>query len=439
MFEQVNRLTGQPSWFLYEPIKLNGWTFAVVRIIDQVLRYGHPFVQRILVIGTLAVFGLAFLSVYLATVLYFRYRRKSVLWATSGWVSLLLITAFLIIRFFAFHEAGTSELSGRRILDQAGLASILDSQAGEGNLGVLVGVFIHTMQFDTPKDLSITGICWQKIPNDTDVDLTEGLNFSDSIESNFTEIYRKEELDYDSVGWAFDATLRQELDASRYPLDHETIDIRLWPKDLAESIQLIPDLEAYPVLNPALLPGLREGLQLSGWQLTGSFFNYQVNDPALDLGILQGSGSGTRPELQFSIVLKRNLLDVMIRHGIPLIVVLIMLFAVVVTSTRDPDKSKMIGFSPSGVTRLASALFFVVLLAHIQLRSSIDTQQVVLMELAYITTYLTIILVAVHNFVFQLSGSRSWIVDYEEGLIFKLLYWPIILTVLLVSIAAMLY
>jgi len=39
MFEQVNRLTGQPSWFLYEPIKLNGWTFAVVRIIDQVLSY----------------------------------------------------------------------------------------------------------------------------------------------------------------------------------------------------------------------------------------------------------------------------------------------------------------------------------------------------------------------------------------------------------------
>ena len=86
----------------------------------------------------------------------------------------------------------------------------------------------------------------------------------------------------------------------------------------------------------------------------------------------------------------------------------------------------MIGFNPSGVMRVGSALFFIVLLAHIQLRSTIQVQQVVFMEYIYFVVYLAILLVSLHTFLFSLERYNKGRLGYRNGLVQKLFYWPLL-------------
>ena len=124
--------------------------------------------------------------------------------------------------------------------------------------------------------------------------------------------------------------------------------------------------------------------------------------------------------------LKRNLLDAAMSNGIPLLAVLLMLFAILVTSTRDTDRSMLLGFNPSGVMRIISAFFFIVLLAHIHLRNTIQAQEVVFIEYLYFTAYLAIVLTSLHAFLFSLKVD-IWVIDYKDSLIVKLCYWPVLL------------
>ena len=189
---------------------------------------------------------------------------------------------------------------------------------------------------------------------------------------------------------------------------------------------LVPDLGSYTTTNPTSMPGLDAGLVLSGWRITGSFFEYRVSDYNTHFGIPGSLGGAQQPELVFNVSVTRNLLDVLLGNGIPLSIVLLLLFAALMTATSDEAKSKIIGFNPSGIVRLCSALFFVVLLAHIQLRNTINVQEIMFLEYFYFSVYLAILLVPLHAFLFFMVRSRFRILAYEDSLGFKLLYWPLI-------------
>ena len=251
--------------------------------------------------------------------------------------------------------------------------------------------------------------------------------------------YRREEGEELTVGWYIEATIRQQLDLSRYPLDHGDVSIRLWHRDFERNVALVPDLASYAATNPTALPGLAEGVSLSGWVMTASFFDYRRRSYNTDLGIPGAVGEGSFPELHFNITIKRSLINVVLTNGIPLLVVLLLLFAVLLSSTRDADQSKLLGFNPSSVVRLGSGLFFVVVLAHIQLRNTIPLQQIMLLEYSYFIVYLTILAVVVHSFVFFRRRPKLRVVEYEDSLIVKLLYWPVILGIQFAATAAVLY
>jgi len=60
--------------------------------------------------------------------------------------------------------------------------------------------------------------------------------------------------------------------------------------------------------------------------------------------------------------------------------------------------------------------------------SSLGTQKEVLLEFAYFTIYLAIVLTILHNFLFLMGSVNLWIIEYQESLVIKLLYWPFLLT-----------
>ena len=186
--------------------------------------------------------------------------------------------------------------------------------------------------------------------------IPRGVDFPDAIQRQFEEAYRRRRDQVETVGWRFEATLRQVMDLSRYPLDHDNLAIRLLPKDYDRRVILVPDLASYTMINPSAKPGLEETLELSGWSIVGSFFDFKYGNYNTDFGIPDYESEESMPELHFNIELKRNVLNAVIANGIPLIIVVLMLFAIIVKTTDDVDESKLFGFNPSGVMRICSAL-----------------------------------------------------------------------------------
>ena len=132
------------------------------------------------------------------------------------------------------------------------------------------------------------------------------------MDASFSEAYRRVQDGVETVGWYFHATLRQNIDIAKYPFDHGTLSIRLWYKDFDRRMLLVPDLASYTLTNPTSKPGLDKRLELTGWRISGSFFDYHLLNYETDFGI--GLDQATFPELNFRVGLKRNLINVAIRN-----------------------------------------------------------------------------------------------------------------------------
>ncbi len=110
----------------------------------------------------------------------------------------------------------------------------------------------------------------------------------------------------------------------------------------------------------------------------------------------------------------------------PLMTVSALLFAVLMTVSADPDKAALLGFNTSEVVAVCSALFFVVMLAHIQLRQQFAGARIVYLEYFYFIVYLAVVGVTVNSYLFSIG--RPWIVlQYRDNLVPKMLFWPLLL------------
>ena len=86
-----------------------------------------------------------------------------------------------------------------------------------------------------------------------------------------------------------------------------------------------------------------------------------------------------------------------------------------------------------GVLGTCSALFFVVILSHIQVRSEFAGSGLVYIEYFYLILYAYLILVALNAWVLSnaLEYSDS-ILLWRDNFIVKLLYWPVLLWSMLI-------
>jgi hypothetical protein len=440
-----NLLTGQSSWFFYEPVRESGWSAFVVRITDEILTIGRFFRRRAIWIAIFSIIGLMGVAIGVSA-RWYRERPREVLWGLVVFLSLLLIAGSGVIRYVIYFQVLHEDRESVMVLDAAGLNAFLSShrekleaQGQEPPLYVPTGVSVQAMKFVSPQELFVTGYVWQKFPIDRPSDLPLGFTFPNAVSASISEAYRRSDEGIETIGWSIEATLRQDLDISKYPFDHGTVSIRLWSKNFERRLLLVPDLASYTLTNPTSRPGLHEGLALSGWKTSRSYFDYKSFDYGTDFGLPGHLVEGVFPELNFNVDLKRNILNVAIRNMIPVLIVWVMLFVVIATSTKDEDEAKLLGFGPSGTMRITSALFFVVLLAHIHLRDTLQIQEVAFIEYVYFVTYLAIVLTTLQSFFFSLKRFNFWIVEYEESLIIKLAYWPLWLGFMFVVAIAIFY
>lgn len=353
-----------------------------------------------------------------------------------------------------------------QLVDATTVAQQLDAISSkrdlEGRIFVPTGVFLQSLEFNDSSNVNITGYVWQTYDNEAYPELAvrerQGFVFPEAVNSALNgppqEVYREafsktgelhpkpdprtatpqqlasyERLRLESVEhvtWYFEATLRQNFDYSAYPFDHKTAWLRIWHKEFARNVVLKPDLDVYNATGVDDKFGIEEDIVLGGWSIVDTYFDYLPASYDTDFGIPNYVGQWQFPELRFNVVLRRNFRNAFFINFLPLLTVTCLLFATLLSVTSDPDRERGFGLSLTGMIGSCSALFFVVMLSHGQLRRQFGGSDFLYIEKFYLLTYAAILATSLLGFLYysRRHVQKSGFVFAHDALYPKLLFWP---------------
>jgi hypothetical protein len=215
--------------------------------------------------------------------------------------------------------------------------------------------------------------------------------------------------------------------------------VRLWPRDFSRNIILVPDFDAYAATGVEDLFGIDKRIVLGAWEWEDTYFDYQLSDYDTNFGIHDYIGQKGFPELHFNFVIKRKFGNAFIVYLLPLLLVASLLFAAMLTISDKDKLSDRLGFNVSGFIGACSALFFVILLSHIQLREQFAGTSIVYIEYFYIMMYVMLVAATVNTYLFATrSGILGNVILYEDNIIPKITFWPVVLgSMILLTLAVM--
>jgi len=310
---------------------------------------------------------------------------------------------------------------------------------------VRTGIFIQSLKFFNSTEVSFSGYIWQRYQDGIQDDIKPGKDevgfiLPEQIDSGgdvsarevYRQRYQESGINGEVIGWYFEATLRQPFKYEEYPFDHKTAWVRMWHKDFWRNIVLVPDYTAYESTADDQIFGIEPNIVLGSWIREDTYFDYTEADYDTNFGIPDYIGQHKFPELRYNFVLKRNFENAFIIYLLPLFLVAMLLFAALLTTSNLDELSGRLGFNTSGFIGACSALFFVVLLAHIQLREQFGGAGIVYIEYFYILMYILLVLGTANVYLFTIRPKRwfGWIL-YEDNIIFKVAYWPVVLAALI--------
>jgi len=228
------------------------------------------------------------------------------------------------------------------------------------------------------------------------------------------------------IRWHFQGTVREEFNYLWYPLDRAVAWVRLAPQALPHSNEvLVPDLAAYPMPNPAARPGIENGIVLGSWKLESSYFNYHFPSYNTNFGNEHESQLG-HPELYFNMEMQRDFVHAFVVNLVPIFVVTTLLFALLITISHREAVSLRYSVKTPDVLSICSGLLFATILAHSRLRTDFAAQTgIIYMEYFYFLQYLLILAVPLNAFVVA-ADVRLPLLHYEDGILPKILYWPLV-------------
>jgi len=369
--------------------------------------------------------------------------KQTYWWLLSASVSALLI--FVLVSMWV--QMNQYEVDPTQLVSEQATNDYLkknwedklnDAQSGSGStIKIKTGIFIQSLQFFNSSDVNLTGYIWQRYtkgehdaikPKQGEVGfiLPEQVNSGSDIAPR--EVYRVPDGNDEVIGWYFEVTLKQPFDYSYYPFDHKTVWVRMWPQEFSRNIVLVPDYQAYKATGLNDIFGIEENIVLGTWERKNTYFDYKLTSYDTDFGIADYIGQEGFPELHYNFVIKRKFENAFIVYLFPLFLVSALLFAALLTVSAKEELSSRLGFSTSGFIGASSALFFVVMLAHIQLREQFAGTSIVYIEYFYILMYGLLVMATANTYLFSIN-AKGWckIILYDDNIIPKVAYWPVVL------------
>ncbi|WP_170771131.1 hypothetical protein [Ruegeria lacuscaerulensis] len=353
-------------------------------------------------------------------------------WRISGVLTVLLSVLLIVLWNALNHFEGDPT----QLPDQASVEDYLKDLETVPEYRVKTGIFIKSFVFTGASDVHVTGYVWQHYKDgvhDAIKPAKDDVGFvlpdaSDAASGTIEEAYRIDQGDEELIGWYFEQTLRQSFDYTSYPFDHKTVWVRFWPASFDTAVALIPDFDAYPATGPRDIFGIDKRIVMGTWERENTYFDYRLSDLGTTMGLKDIDFQTNLPELHYNFVIKRNFGNAFIVHMIPLIVVTMLLFGAVMTVTRRPELVERHDFSTSSVIGTCSVLFFVILLAHVQLREGFAGSPVIYMESFFFLMYFLLLAVSVNTYLFASEAVPSLrFIHYKDNLIPKAAFWPFVL------------
>ncbi|HEY5718259.1 MAG TPA: hypothetical protein VIS52_07150, partial [Motiliproteus sp.] len=236
-------------------------------------------------------------------------------------------------------------------------------------------------------------------------------------------------IDYELIGWYFDVTVRQSFDYGNYPLDFLTVWLRLWSQEMAEDerVMFVPDFAAYADSGKATF-GLDQDIVQGEWLIDETFFSFNGIPYDTDFGFFTQVQETRYSEFFINIGMQRKFLNAFVINLVPLLIVALLLFAQLMTVTAREPLAGRFDFSAGSAIATCSALFFVVLLAHIQVRQQFASSGLVYIEYFYLVMYGIILFAALNAYLFARDQEeRVHFITWRDNLLPKLAFWPTLL------------
>ncbi len=377
------------------------------------------FNQNILLIVTGIILTILFSSLFLV---FFFNSSKTIIWTCSIAATLSFLIGIItiwntVLKKDIFEKEKHTVIVGKTSLNKFIKIQEIEIQKP---LHIPTGIFIRYIDLPDISSIKLNGTIWQKYPKDMPKDISKEFFFPKSIKSEIKQSYILKESNSTVIGWDFNCTIPQKPKYSKYPFDSKILNLRIRHKDLSQNIVLTPDFDSYTLINPESLPGVMPNLETKGWNIKKSFFSYKIPNRKTNFGINE-SKSKKRPQLHFNILLKRKFLPPFISHILRLLVALLTLFIIFLTLPKKWFFSAM---------STVSAILFALILAHSSLRNSYPTPEFFYLEYFYLLSYFIIIMVVIDFSLYFKTIIQSKFLRYENNIIPKALYWPVMLGLL---------
>jgi hypothetical protein len=423
-------LTGLDSWFVYEPVPATGWSLVTVFAKDDI-----PLETTVLRRWRLAVGASLALFLVSGLVLVLRVfeGEKRRLWTASTLSSLIFLAGIgFTWQISLQYETGEGP-PGRMMNDIAGLEAFMDAsrlrareRLTQAPLFLPTGVFIDSLRFTSRTDIELRGFVWQVFDPEVHEGVDRGFLLAGVAGLDIADPQRETILGKEVLRWPFQASSRVRLNYSKFPLMRERIPLQLVPRELARSIVLVPDLDAYEILSPAARPGLQGGIYLPGWEVTRTFFELRDTEVGTNFGLGGFSSRERFPSLYFNVEIRKDFVDTFVSNLVPLIIVAIVVFLVLMILNRDEERIALMRTGTGFNLSICATLLFVTVFSHIGARQKIAAQEIVYLEYFYIVMYFAILWVAVNAILLVLRPGSAF-TAYEENLLPRVLFWPVTL------------
>jgi len=172
--------------------------------------------------------------------------------------------------------------------------------------------------------------------------------------------------------------------------------------------------------------------------LERTYFSYHYNHYNTNFGIDSYDAHTVFPELYFNVGVRRDVLDAFVAYMIPMFILILMSFGVQFIVTQDPEKMTMHGISTTGLIAYYASLFFIGILAQLDIRRTLNAPGVVYIEYFYFVLYIILLLQTVNSVVFAASDRVEWL-EYKDNLIPKVVFFPVTLGLMYLITAFLFY
>ena len=427
----------QESAEFYYTRLINDWILTIVIPQHDLLKSSNETVKKLIHISIFLTLTLITLLIILLKV--WKGETKN-LWLFSFFLGLLMFLNIVFIwylnvseEFYANDAKDTKVLSTTTVdnylEDRNERLSLLDSSLK--SIEIPTGVFLYDIDFVNAYDVAIIGKIWQKIPDDFEVKNGTTFLFPQASATGLSVRVRpmsKEHIgNYWIYNYDFNATIQFDFDYLKFPLNSKKLDLQITYPHINDNVVLVPDIQSYEFINPVFKPGISYDIYMPNSKVIESYFSFHEHNFYTNLGNKKIKGLKDTAVLTFNVLIKNVIISSIISNIIPIFIIAIMIFLLPFTVEKKDGEVKEGG--SLSIIQAAGGFFFVLLLAHIQLRKNIETPGLIYLEIFYFVMYFILAAMSA-SVMLYLKTNKYPILEYKQNLIFKISYWPILLFII---------